>query len=112
MPTPQLEKVILRLTVRDHPGVLSHVGGLFSRRAFNVEGVLCLPCEDGRHSTILLRVRDDARLEQLVRQLAKLEDVRDVRIDAGAAGAFEAVAACLRESLRGGAEVDSAVGPT
>lgn len=36
-------QVILELAVRNHPGVMSHVCGLFARRAFNVEGILCLP---------------------------------------------------------------------
>ena len=33
-------QVILELAVRNHPGVISHVCGLFARRAFNVEGIL------------------------------------------------------------------------
>ena len=37
------DNVILELTVRNHPGVMTHVCGLFARRAFNVEGILCLP---------------------------------------------------------------------
>ncbi|MDF3008108.1 MAG: ilvN [Enterobacter kobei] len=32
------DNVILELTVRNHPGVMTHVCGLFARRAFNVEG--------------------------------------------------------------------------
>jgi len=69
---------VLRLHVRNHPGVLSHVCGLFARRAFNVEGIVCLPVGDATRSAILLRVHDDARLEQMVRQLRKLEDVVDI----------------------------------
>ena len=70
---------VLELTVRNHPGVLSHVCGLFARRAFNVEGVLCLPVGDGARSRIWLLVAEDERLEQLTRQLGKLQDVREVR---------------------------------
>ena len=40
------ENVILQLTVRNHPGVMTHVCGLFARRAFNVEGILCLPIQE------------------------------------------------------------------
>lgn len=40
------DNVILELTVRNHPGVMTHVCGLFARRAFNVEGILCLPIQD------------------------------------------------------------------
>lgn len=71
----QQQNVILELTVRNHPGVMSHVCGLFARRAFNVEGILCLPLPDGDHSRIWLQVADDQRLEQMVSQIGKLEDV-------------------------------------
>ena len=71
---------ILQLTVRTHPGVMAHVISLFARRAFNVDGILCLPIGDGTQSRIWLRVQEDARLEQLTRQLQKLVDVTDVRL--------------------------------
>ncbi|WP_284973584.1 acetolactate synthase small subunit [Atlantibacter hermannii] len=71
----QQQNVILELTVRNHPGVMSHVCGLFARRAFNVEGILCLPLPDGGHSRIWLQVAEDQRLEQMVSQIDKLEDV-------------------------------------
>jgi acetolactate synthase-1/3 small subunit len=105
MPTPQPEPtpragaldptVVLRLSVRNHPGVLSHVSGLFARRAFNVDGILCLPIDDGARSAILLLVRADDRLEQLERQLAKLEDVLEIRREPEGRRTFAAVAAWL-----------------
>ncbi len=87
---------VLRLLVRNHAGVMSHVCGLFARRAFNVEGILCLPVGDGSCSVILLIVAEDARLEQVIRQLAKLEDVREIQRAPGAREVFAAVAARLR----------------
>lgn len=92
---PVTAAIGLRLLVRNHPGVMSHVCGLFARRGFNVEGVVCLPCGDGTRSAILLLVPDDARLEQLVRQLAKLEDVLEVRRTTAAPEAVAAAAALL-----------------
>jgi len=74
-----IARTILRLLVRNHPGVMSHVCGLFARRGFNVEGILCLPVDDGTCSVILLVVNEEERLEQLIRQLRKLEDVLDTR---------------------------------
>jgi acetolactate synthase-1/3 small subunit len=68
----------LDLRVDNHPGVMSHVCGLFTRRAFNVEKILCLPCDGGEQSRIWLTVRDDHRLDQVIKQLRKLEDVREV----------------------------------
>ena len=67
--------VILELTVRNHPGVMTHVCGLFARRAFNVEGILCLPLQNGEQSRIWLQVANDQRLEQMISQIDKLEDV-------------------------------------
>jgi len=57
---------------------MSHVCGLFSRRAFNVEGILCMPIGDGHRSRIWLLVNEDERLENMVKQLDKLEDVLDI----------------------------------
>ena len=89
---PTAETAVLRLRVRNHPGVMSHVCGLFARRAFNVEGIVCLPVGDGTTSAILLLVPEDARLEQVVQQLRKLEDVLAIERAPQASGAFEAVA--------------------
>jgi acetolactate synthase I/III small subunit len=73
------QQVVLELTVNNHPGVMSHICGLFARRAFNVEGILCMPIGTGAQSRIWLRVPDDHRLEQMLRQLRKLEDVVSVQ---------------------------------
>ncbi len=82
------ERTVLDLTVSNHPGVMSHVCGLFSRRAFNVEGILCLPVNGGETSRIWLLVKEDARLEQMIRQMRKLHDVYDVRVCSEHAGVF------------------------
>jgi acetolactate synthase-1/3 small subunit len=93
--------VMLRLRVRNHPGVMSHVCGLFARRAFNVEGIVCLPVGDGSCSVILLLVPDDARLEQVIAQLRKLEDVLALEPAPEAAAVFAAVAASIPSEARG-----------
>ncbi len=80
--------VTLELTVRNHPGVMSHICGLFARRAFNVEGILCLPLQDNQHSRIWLQVADDQRLEQMISQIEKLEDVLHVKRDTHESGVF------------------------
>jgi acetolactate synthase I/III small subunit len=87
--------IVLRLLVRNHPGVMSHVCGLFARRAFNVEGILCMPVGDGIRSVALLLVHEDERIEQLVRQLRKLEDVVEVGPVPGGLEAFAAAGAHL-----------------
>ena len=68
--------------MHNHPGVMSHVCGLFARRAFNVDGILCMPVASGKQSRIWLRVMEDTRLNQVIQQLEKLEDVIHVRLHA------------------------------
>jgi len=82
---------VLRLLVRNHPGVMSHVCGLFARRGFNVEGILCLPIGDGMCSVILLVVNEDERLEQVIRQLRKLQDVIEIHRKPEARNVFAAL---------------------
>lgn len=72
-------RAVLELDVNNHAGVMSHVVGLFSRRAYNVEGILCMPVGNGATSRIWLMVNEDSRLDQMVKQLEKLEDVLAVR---------------------------------
>jgi len=70
---------VLEIDVNNHPGVMSHIVGLFSRRACNVEGILCLPLGAGQHSRIWLLLNEDSRLRQMIKQVEKLEDVIVVR---------------------------------
>ncbi len=74
-----LARAVLEIDVNNHPGVMSHVVGLFSRRAYNVEGILCLPVGDGTQSRIWLLVNEDQRLAQMMKQVEKLEDVVGIR---------------------------------
>ncbi|PKO37694.1 MAG: acetolactate synthase isozyme 1 small subunit [Betaproteobacteria bacterium HGW-Betaproteobacteria-6] len=74
-----LARAVLEIDVNNHAGVMSHVVGLFSRRAYNVEGILCLPVGDGRQSRIWLLVNEDQRLAQMMKQVDKLEDVIAIR---------------------------------
>lgn len=74
-----LARAVLEIDVNNHPGVMSHVVGLFSRRAYNVEGILCLPVGDGSQSRIWLMLIEDQRLPQMMKQVEKLEDVIAIR---------------------------------
>ena len=68
---------VLKLTVNNHPGVLSHVCGLFARRCYNLEGVMVRPItgENSRLSRMWLLVNEEHRLQQLIKQTEKLFDV-------------------------------------
>ncbi len=74
-----MPKPVIELLVNNHAGVMSHITGLFARRAFNIEGILCGPVEDGRTSRLFLLVDEDERLPQVIKQLQKLHDVLKVR---------------------------------
>ena len=92
MQQPTHDNVILELTVRNHPGVMTHVCGLFARRAFNVEGILCLPIKESEQSRIWLLVNNDQRLEQMISQIEKLEDVAQVVRNHSSPGMFNKLA--------------------
>jgi acetolactate synthase-1/3 small subunit len=74
-----ISRAVLEIDVNNHAGVMSHVVGLFSRRAYNVEGILVLPVGDGSRSRIWLLVNEDLRLAQMMKQVEKLEDVIALR---------------------------------
>src|SRR5574343_804724 len=76
-------KVVLELGVANHPGVMSHICGLFARRAFNVEGILCMPVGTGETSRIWLLIFEDERLSKMIKQVCKLLLVLYVKQHAG-----------------------------
>ena len=71
---------LLKLTVNNHPGVLSHVCGLFARRSYNLEGVMVRPISrsQDKRSRMWLLVNEEVRLPQLIRQTEKLIDVINI----------------------------------
>lgn len=76
----QITNIVIELTVNNHPGVMSHITGLFSRRTFNLEGILCGRVGDGSTSKIYLLVNKDNRLDQIIKQVRKLYDVLDFKL--------------------------------
>ena len=71
---------LIELLVRNHSGVMSHITGIFARRAFNLEGILCAQIGDGSTSKMFLLVKNDSVLDQIIKQLEKLYDVLDVSL--------------------------------
>ncbi|ABR34801.1 MULTISPECIES: acetolactate synthase small subunit [Clostridium] len=71
---------LIELHVRNHSGVMSHITGLFARRAFNLEGILCAQIGDGSTSKMYLLVKNDSVLDQIIKQLEKLYDVIEVSV--------------------------------
>ncbi|WP_155313963.1 hypothetical protein [Desulfosarcina ovata] len=56
---------------------MSHICGLFSRRACNVQKILCLPLGDGKEIRIWLTLDGGHPLDQIVKQVMKIEDAQD-----------------------------------
>jgi acetolactate synthase-1/3 small subunit len=81
-------KYTLAVLVENRPGVLTHISGLISRRAYNIESIAAGPSEeaDTTRITIGVEVEDELELEQVVNQLSKLIDVIKIinltRVDA------------------------------
>jgi acetolactate synthase I/III small subunit len=66
----------LSILVENRAGVLSRVTGLFSRRGFNIESLAVGPCEEAGMSRItIVVIGDDAKVEQVMKQLNKLIDI-------------------------------------
>jgi len=86
--TDALSRAVLEINVAYHPGVMSQVVGLISRRTFTIEGILCMPIRDGLESRIWLLVNEHQRLPQMIRQLEKLEDVSAVHRHAAGHAVF------------------------
>ncbi len=67
---------ILALLVVDRPAVLSHISGLISRRAFNIESIAAGPTEQQGITRITLVVEcDGEEIDQVINQMEKLVDV-------------------------------------
>lgn len=71
-----MEKHVLSALVKNSSGVLSRVSGLFSRRGYNIDSLTVGRTEDPSISRMTITLMgDDNILEQVKKQLNKLEDV-------------------------------------
>ena len=72
-----MKKYNLAILVDNKPGVLTHVSGLISRRAFNIESISAGYTEetDVTRINIEVSVEDKHELEQVINKLSKLIDI-------------------------------------
>jgi len=71
---------VISALVRNEPGVLAHVAGMFSARGFNIDSLVVGRTEDPALSRMtIVSVGDDRTIEQVRKQLAKLISVVRVR---------------------------------
>lgn len=71
---------VLSILVDNNPGVLTRVCSLFNRRGFNIDTVSSGHTEDEKLTriTLVTKVSDDAGIDQITKQIRKLEDVHKV----------------------------------
>ena len=76
-----MRKQVLSLLVDNAPGVTSRISGLFSRRGYNIDSFSSGETSDPRYTRItIVATGDEQILEQIQKQLSKLEDVRDIKV--------------------------------
>ena len=75
-----MNKFVLSVLVEDHAGVLSRVSGLFSRRGYNIEALtVCETGNPGQSRMTIVVNGDEYVLEQIQKQLSKLEEVISIK---------------------------------
>ena len=73
------KRMILSILVDNTSGVLSRVSGLFSRRGYNIDSLTVGETENSKVSRMTVAVTgDESILEQITKQLSKLEDVKEI----------------------------------
>ncbi len=72
---------VLSVLVRNNAGVLSRIAGLFSRRMYNIESLSVGVTENPKISRMtIVTYADDDTLTQIMNQVSKLVDVREIQI--------------------------------
>ena len=75
-----MSRIVLSLLVDNTAGVLSRVAGLFSRRGYNIESLTVGVTADPKYSRMtVVSYGDQLVLEQIMKQLGKLEDVHHIK---------------------------------
>ena len=73
-------KGIFSVLVENKAGVLSKTAGLFARRGFNIDSLAVGETDDRDISSMtIISTGDERIMEQIEKQLAKLEDVIDIK---------------------------------
>lgn len=68
------------MLVENTSNVLSHISGLFSRRGYNIDSISAGVTADPRFTRVtVVSSGEEQILEQIEKQLAKLEDVIDIK---------------------------------
>ncbi len=75
-----MNRYVLSVYVENKYGVLTRVASLFMRRGFNIDSLTVGETENPEYSRITITLRgDDYTCEQLIHQLKKLQNVKQVK---------------------------------
>ena len=75
-----MDRKTFSLLVENTPGVLSRVAGLFTRRGFNIDSITAGVTDDPHLTRMTIATHgEDEVISQIVKQLAKLEEVIQIR---------------------------------
>jgi len=81
----QKQKHIITMLVENEPGVTARVSGLFASRGYNIETICGAPTANPEMSRITITTEtDQEQLEQIMKQVRRLINVRKVRDMTGA----------------------------
>lgn len=75
------DEFVISMLVNNEAGVLTRVSGLFARRGFNIDSLSVGVTEQAGLSRITITAHgDDYIKDQIIKQLAKLQDVKVVKL--------------------------------
>lgn len=75
-----MRKMVLSILVENTFGVLSRIAGLFSRRGYNIDSLTVGETENPEFSRMTVVVSGDEQiLEQIKKQVAKLDDIKEIK---------------------------------
>lgn len=75
-----MKRFIIGLLVSNKSGALTRISGMFSRRSFNIESLTVGVTENPDISRMtIVMMGDDSARDQIIRQLSKIHDVREIK---------------------------------
>ncbi len=76
-----MEQQIISIVVRNQPGVLMRVAGMFSRRGFNIDSLAVGTTQNPAFSRMTVTMQaDEGTISQVCKQLSKLVEVEAVKV--------------------------------
>ena len=76
-----MDRFVIAILVDNQPGILTRVSSMFNRRGFNIDSLTVSETEEPNHSRITVSLTgDQAIARQIIKQLKKLYNVREVKI--------------------------------